>query len=111
MGAGEERKRRGSNRGEKMVLEGYGLLASTKWCYGTVASLGGASVYRERIDTQDSALRRRVCGIARRQGRFTRLHVGTHTVLRGGFLGPPHNSAPLSQLRKMSEAMDAAIPK
>ena len=53
MGAGEERKRRASNRGEKMVLEGYGLLASTKWCYGTVASLGGASIYRKKIDTQE----------------------------------------------------------
>ena len=40
-------------KGGEMVLEGCGLLASTKWCYGTVASLGGASIYRKKIDTQE----------------------------------------------------------
>ena len=56
-----------------------------------------------------------------RGGHFTRTHVGTDAVHRGGFLGPPnrslgppphpHNSTPLSQVRKMSGVLDSETPK
>ena len=88
MGAGEERKRRTGGGG--MVLEGCGLLASTKWCYGTVASLGGASIYQKKIDTQEVCPLQACAWHSAPSGPFyTPACWHTHCASRGVFRTPP----------------------